>query len=155
GAETAVRPASVRAFCVDGAAVVPLGEAAPTCALSAALKLAIGNRGAYPHVFVVGLQDDHTPRWYLPRPPETKSVAAPERDAGEVPIGAAVRLAVNHHAGPLRVHALFSEAPLDAREVEAAFHALAAKGVSAVDAVELPLARRDVVQRSVLVEVAP
>lgn len=118
GATPGVRPATLRAFCVDGAGQArELSPEAPACPLGGLLELALANQGKYRHVFVVGVQEDLSPRWYSPRPPEERSVEAPPAEEGQVPFGPSIRLAVNHHAGPLVVHALFSDVPLAAADV--------------------------------------
>src|SRR5262249_28633820 len=92
-------------------------------------------------------------KWYAPRPPETASVAAP---AGvDVPLGAAIRLGVNHDPGKVRIYALFSDAPLAASEVEAAAERLRGEHALPSQRESLPLERTDVAQRSVLVDVLP
>jgi hypothetical protein len=66
-----------------------------------------------------------------------------------------VRLAVNHRPGPVRIYALFSDAPVSAAEVEAATAELAKQNVKAEAAEALPLKRKDVLQRSLLIDVEP
>jgi hypothetical protein len=141
------RAAGLRAFCLDGAGVTP------RCTQAAQLRLTVSNGGHFQRVFVVGLDDTHELKWYAPRPPETASVAAP---AGvDVPLGAAVRLGVNHDPGKVRIYALFSDAPLAAGEVEAAAERLRASHALPSQRETLPLDRKDVVQKSVMIDVTP
>ncbi len=153
------RNAGLRAFCLMKDQVQPLdpnGKAAPRCDRAAQLKLAVSNSGGFKNLFLVGMDGEHELKWYAPRPPETESVAAPLESAGaDVPIGASVRLAVNHRPGPVRIFALFSDAPVSAKEVEAATEELAKKNVTAEKADALPLKREDVLQRSLLIDVEP
>jgi hypothetical protein len=160
------RPATLRAFCLDGDKVQPLDPLsppgttalkafAPKCALNAQLKLAVSNPGKYQRVFLVGVDADRSPKWYAPRPPESESVAAPQPKEGEpsgpTPIGASIRLGVNHDAGALRIYALFSDKPVTTAEVEAALSTVS-PSTRVADLEALPLVRPDVVQRSLLVE---
>jgi hypothetical protein len=149
------RQAGLRAFCLDGDKVVPLDQKGPQpgrCERNAQLKLAVSNPGSYKSVFLVGMDDDHTPKWYAPKPPVDQSVPAP---AGiqDTPVGGAVRLQVNHGPGRVRIFALFSDKPVRAPEVESAVDELAKRHVSAQEAEALPLRRPDVLQRSLLVDV--
>jgi hypothetical protein len=157
--KTVERSAGLRAFCLDRdqvQALDPKGPAAPRCERSAQLKLAVSNPGGFQHLFLVGMDGEHDLKWYAPRPPETASVAAPKDTQGiDVPVGASVRLAVNHRAGPVRIYALFSDAPVTAAEVEAATQELEKQHVKAEAAGELPLKRKDVLQRSLLIDVMP
>lgn len=160
------RPASLRAFCLDGDKVQPLdplmppGAAAlkafaPKCAVTSQLKLAVSNPGKFQRVFLVGVDAARDLKWYAPRPPEAESVVAPQPKEGEpgaVPIGASIRLGVNHDAGALRIFALFSDKPVTTTEVEAAVAELGKRGGRVADIEALPLVRPDVVQRSLLVE---
>jgi hypothetical protein len=141
------RSAGLRAFCLDGAGVTP------RCARAAQLRLTVSNGGRFQRVFLVGLDDALELKWYAPRPPEAASVPAP---AGvDVPLGAAVRLGVNHDPGKVRIYALFSDAPLTAAEVEAAADRLRVAHVRPSEREALPLERADVVQKSVVVDVLP
>ena len=151
------RQAGLRAFCLSRENVLALDAKAPElpmCDRSDQLKLTVTNPGAYKSVFLVGMDDDHAPKWYAPRPPEVASVPAP---AGSVdaPVGGAVRLAVNHSAGRVRIFALFSDKPVQATEVESAIDELARRHVTATGAEALPLRRPDVLQRSLLVDIHP
>lgn len=156
GGPPAVRAATIHAFCLSSEADFALDRArAPACSLSAQLKLSVGNPGDHRFLFLVGVQDDYAPRWYAPRPPETQSTTAPAPQDGEVPFGSATRLAVNHRPGALRIYGLFSDAPLSGAEVSAAIEALSKSDTPLDRADALPLARSDVTQRSVLVEISP
>ena len=153
------RLAGLRAFCLDGSEVHPLepkGPALPACARSGELKLAVSNPGKFARVFLVGMDGSHALKWYAPRPPATESVLAPAGgEAVDAPVGATVRLAVNHQTGPVRIYALFSDRPVKASEVEAASRELARRGVRTEDAASLPIPRPDVLQRSLLIDVQP
>jgi hypothetical protein len=144
GAAAGERPAGLRAFCLDGSGVTP------RCSQAAQLRLTVSNGGHYQRVFVVGLDETGELKWYAPRPPETTSVPAP---AGvDVPLGAAVRLGVNHDPGKVRIYALFSDNPLSAEEIEAAAERV--RGAR-VQPETLPLVRKDVAQKSVTIDVTP
>jgi hypothetical protein len=159
------RMAGLRLFCLTGdkvEALDPKGNAAPKCARSSQMKLAVSNPGKFQRVFLVGVDNEHALKWYAPRPPETESVAAPDTskaaaETPDVPVGATIRLHVNHDPGPIRVYALFSDAPVKSSEVEAATKEFAAKkvAVTAPEAEVLPLKRPDVLQRSLVIDVGP
>jgi len=155
------RAAGLRAFCLVGDKVQsldPTGATPPRCDRAGQLKLAVSNPGKFNKVFLVGLDDDHELKWYAPRPPETESVAAPlGTDTVDVPVGATVRLVVNHQAGPVRIYALFSDKTIKSAEVEAASQELKKRAVKPADkeAEALPLKRTDVLQRSLLIDVQP
>jgi hypothetical protein len=159
GAPASERQAGLRAFCIHDKveALDPKGKETPRCERSAQLKLAVSNPGGYKSVFLVGMDDDHAPKWYAPRPPQAESVPAPpmSKDQSEQPVGSAVRLAVNHGPGKVRIFALFSDKPVRAAEVESAVDELARRHVAAGDAEALPLRRPDVLQRSLLVDIQP
>jgi hypothetical protein len=155
------RAAGLRAFCLTGdkvQALDPTGTSTPRCDRKGQLKLAVSNPGKYNKVFLVGLDADHELKWYAPRPPETESVAAPlGTETVDVPVGATVRLVVNHQAGPVRIYALFSDKTIKATEVEAASQELKKRAVKPADkeAEALPIKRSDVLQRSLLIDVQP
>ena len=109
------------------------------------------------------MDDDHAPKWYAPKPlpreaqalnPVIESVPAPN-GVQDTPVGGAVKLGVNHGPGRVRIFALFSDKPVRAPEVEAAVDELAKRHVTAQEAEALPLRRPDVLQRSLLVDIAP
>jgi hypothetical protein len=154
---TDARQAGLRAFCLEGEKVQALdakGTLPPRCDRSSQLKLAVSNPGNYRSVFLVGMDDDHAPKWYAPTPPAAESVSAPA-GVSETPVGGAVRIAVNHGPGRVRIFALFSDKPIRTPEVESAVDELAKRHVTAAEAAALPLHRADVLQRSLLVEIAP
>lgn len=155
GLPAEARQAGLRAFCLEGDKVQPLeskGTQPPRCDRASQLKLAVSNPGSYKSVFLVGMDDDHAPKWYAPRPPLAESVPAP---AGiqDQPVGGAVKIGVNHGPGRVRIFALFSDKPVRAPEVESAVDELAKRHVTAQEAEALPLRRPDVLQRSLLVDV--
>lgn len=123
------------------------------CSLAAALNLVVGNGGRFRHVFAVGLDDRAVIHWYLPRPPDVVSAVAPLGDNRG--LGAPIPLAPDHVAGKLRVYALFSDAPLSAQEVTAATAELKAQQRLPSMLEKLPLARGDVLQTSVALDVTP
>ena len=149
------RVAGVRVFCLEGAAVRALSAAndkTQTCPRGANLRFTANNSGAYRFLFLIGVDGQHAIKWYAPRPPGTQSELSPGVAAREEPVGRTLRLAVNHDAGPLRVYALFSDEPIQTREIEAAVGQLQA---GAVPPASLPLPRGDVHQASVLVRITP
>jgi hypothetical protein len=127
----------------------PMGT--PSCNRSAQLKLAVSNRGGFRKLFLVGVDEERNIKWYAPRPPQSESVDAPVGDV-DVPVGSAVRLEVNHDPGSVRVYALFSDEPLMSAEVERAIASLPPIGPLPE---ALPLARTDVLQRSILFDITP
>jgi hypothetical protein len=143
GGSTSPARAGVRAFCLDKSGVTP------RCDRDSLLRLTVSNGGGFPYLFLVGLDDALALKWYAPRPPATASVAAPS--GSDVPVGDAVRLGVNHDPGRVHVYALFSQTPIDARDIEAAVAQLSARGQK--PPAELPLARSDVTQQSVVLDV--
>jgi hypothetical protein len=150
-AVSGARTAGLQAFCMTDD--VPLRELTPSgsrCALSAQLKLAITNPAGYFWVFLVGVDDAYDVLWYVPRPPATQSV--PAIAAG--PIGGAIKLGFNHVPGPLRIYALFSDAPLSAEAVTEAVVTLKATGQRPSATPTLPIAGAPG-QRSLLVELDP
>jgi hypothetical protein len=123
------------------------------CSSRAELRLFVSNAGRFRHVFAVGLDDRFVLHWYAPRPPDVVSAVAPTVSAArELPLGAPIALA-DHVAGPLRVFALFSDAPLSAQELTAATAELRSQQRVPSTLQSLPLARGDVLQKSVLVSV--
>ena len=155
------RSAGLRAFCLVGDKVEALNQKdtkPPRCARSAQLKLAVSNTGKYSKVFLVGLDKDYDLKWYAPRPPETESVAAPApgmtaETTVETPVGASVRLVVNHGPGMTRIYGLFSDKPITVAEVEAAAKTAKDKKVGLSDLFALPINRPDVLQRSLLIDI--
>jgi hypothetical protein len=147
GVASPARTAGVRAFCIAAKGV------SERCARDQQLRLTVSNAGKFQRVFVVGFDDEWSPKWYAPRPPDEQSVAAP---AGvDVQIGPPVRIGVNHEVGKTRIFALFSDTPLTAAEVEAAAARAQQRSLkpSALDT--LPLERKDVTQKSVVLDVEP
>jgi hypothetical protein len=170
GAKPTERVAGLRAFCLSGdkvEALDPKGPMPPACPRASQLKLAVSNPGRYARVFLVGMDKDHALKWYAPRPPAPdtagahppfESVPAPVgTETVDVPVGASVRLVVNHDPGPVRIYALFSDQPVQATEVQSASQVLAQRKVpvSSKEAETLPIKRPDVLQRSLLVDVEP
>jgi hypothetical protein len=147
GSASAARAAGLRAFCLDDRGVTP------RCARASVLRLTVSNSGRFPYVFLVGVDDQWALKWYAPRPPAEVSIRAP--DGVDVPVGPAVRLGVNHDPGKVRIYALFSDAPLPSSEIEAAVEELRRLERRPSQEETLPLARGDVLQRSVLVDVQP
>jgi hypothetical protein len=147
GARGGDRRAGVRAFCLDANGVTP------RCTQKSQLRLTVSNTDKLRYVFVFGLDEEHAIKWYAPRPPETMSVAAPP--GNDVPLGDGVRLGVNHDPGPVRVYALFSNAPVSTAEVQSAVERLRAEKRAPSRATSLPLQRNDVVQDSVTFDVSP
>jgi hypothetical protein len=158
------RSAGLRAFCLVGDKVEALDQKdtkPPRCARSAQLKLAVSNTGKYSKVFLVGLDKDYDLKWYAPRPPETESVNAPapgqDKETAETtvetPVGASVRLVVNHGPGVTRIFGIFSDKPVTVAEVEAAAKTAKDKKVGLSDLYALPFSRTDVLQRSLLIDI--
>lgn len=139
------RTAGLRVFCIAGDGVTP------HCAREDQLKLTVSNAGKFQRVFLVGLDDEWSPKWYAPRPPEIESVPAP--DGVDVPVGPAIRLGVNHDPGKVRVYAIFSDAPVTSQEIEAAAERMRQQGKTPSQVEALPLMRTDVVQKSVVIDV--
>jgi hypothetical protein len=129
------RPA-LRALCVRAGRIVPppalvAGEREPLdarCLEDDELQLVLTAPSRQDHLLVVGLLEaaDGTRRelHYFPVPPTGLSGPAPH-GAVDLPLGESVRLEVNHAPGRLRILALFSSDPIDARTV---FAYLAAAG---------------------------
>jgi len=125
----------IKAFCVRGGSVLPtprLRSGATTvaarCDLGDELQLALTHTAGFAHLLVIGdLRDaasgEHTLTWYHPAPPTGSSGDAPTGVVDEV-LGQSRRLNVNHRAGLLRVVAVFSRAPVEARRVHAKLRAL-------------------------------
>lgn len=121
----------LRAFCIRSPggtsllvqSVVPSDPAAPekltSCGLGDVMKFAYTNRSSLPYLFLVGLDERYALKWYEPHPPRTASVEV-KRDAVDETIPRAVRIGVNHQAGALRLYAIFSARPLEAKAIEAA-----------------------------------
>jgi hypothetical protein len=153
----AERQVALRAFCLTEREVTALDPAAvpPRCSTTAQLKLAATNHSRRTHLFLVGVDGEHAIKWYAPHPPATESIVFQPGPAVDEPVGAAIRIGVNHRAGPLRIYGLFSDAPISADEVRGAVNALEKSRVAIDRASELPLGRRDVEAVSLLVEIAP
>jgi hypothetical protein len=147
GGRPAERAAGLRAFCLDQSGVTP------RCTRASQLKLTVSNGGGFGRVFLVGVDDQWNLKWYAPRPPELASVPAPV--GVDQPVGAAVRVGVNHDPGKVRIYALFSDTPVSASEIEAAAAALGRDHKLPSAEAVLPIGRGDVVQKSVVVNVEP
>jgi hypothetical protein len=140
GSLAPLRPhlAAVRAFCVRrGSVVPPPPRSASTdpdarCRLDDELQLMITHTARYPQLLVIGdLEEASGERrllWYYPVPPTGESTAAPQGLAAPHPLGRAIRLAVNHRPGRLRIVAVFSRAPLRAETIFAYLRALPDRG---------------------------
>lgn len=126
----------LKAFCVRDGQVLPSPPLtarsalalAARCRLGDELQLALTHTAGFSHLLVVGdLVDarsgEHTLTWYHPTPPTGRSGGAPTGVIDEV-LGQSRRLSVNHEPGLLRVVAVFSRAPLLAREIHAALRSL-------------------------------
>jgi hypothetical protein len=153
----AERTIAVRAFCLTDQAVTALDPATqpPRCPATAQLKLTATNHGRHTQLFVVGVDSAYRIKWYAPRPPQTASVPLAASGATDEPVGAAIRIGVNHRPGPLRIYGLFSDRPVFADEVRSAVGDLEGRQVPIDRAVELPLSRDDVEALSLLVEIVP
>jgi hypothetical protein len=148
--------AGLRAFCLYNDVVRPLEDepnaTLPQCSAANLLKLTYTNRAGYEELFLVGVDEKYEVKWYEPRPPSTLSV--PLTRGVDQPIAGAIRLGVNHEAGPVRIFALFAHAPIAAREVEDAVAELKRSATNIREVPKLPLSDRDdVLQRSVIFEV--
>lgn len=147
--------AGIRAFCLAGKSIrelTPSSAGSPGgCPANGTLKLAYTNRSELSYLFLVGIDAAHRLLWYEPAPPRETSIAI-ERRAEPAPIGRAVRLAINHRAGALRVFGIFSARPIARRDVQRAVESLGADEWTALLAGKKLLPIDDTVQRSVLVE---
>ncbi len=134
-ARSAQRVLGLRAFClrqlpglpaqVTGLAPVTdpasgsASTSSTTCGISDILKFAYTNHSELPYLFLVGLDEKLAIKWYEPHPPARTSLKV-RADVVDEPLPRAVRLAVNHTAGQLRLYALFSARPVTAEQVEQA-----------------------------------
>lgn len=110
----------VIAFCVErsggdvrfsGPDDAPFGVV--SCPVDGELKLAIRNEGQpRSHVAFFGVHEDGSLEWYGPSPADPSPVSV-EPAEGIVPVGETIRLNVNHHPGAVRIHALFTDEPVD------------------------------------------
>ena len=110
----------VEVFCVErgasgelgfrGRADAPMG--ALSCPTSGELKLAHGDPGARTYVAMFGATRDGRLHWYGPSAAAPQAIVAKRAPRELWGFGESIRLGVNHSAGPVRVHALFSSAPL-------------------------------------------
>jgi hypothetical protein len=123
------------------------------CSQKAQLRLFVSNGGRFRHVFAVGLDDRFGLHWYAPRPPDVVSAVAPA--GADQPLGAPLSLAPDFAAGPLRIFALFSDAPLSAQELTSVTAELKVLARAPSTLQSLPLPRGDVLQKSALVELTP
>jgi hypothetical protein len=140
----------LRAFCIrapGGASplvqsVLPTDPAAPekltSCGLGDVMKFAYTNRSSLPYLFLVGLDERYAVKWYEPHPPRTASVEV-KTDAVDETIPRAVRIGVNHQAGALRLYAIFSARPLEAKAIEAAAARVKKAGQPVAKLAALPL----------------
>jgi hypothetical protein len=164
GSGAAAPSVGLRAFCirkvdglpqVTGLAPALPGEAGPltACRLDDVLKFAYTNRSDLGFLFILGVDDKYRIKWYEPHPPQRASVAA-RRDAVDEPLPRAVRLAVNHQGGQLRLFALFSAQPLSASAVERAVERARAAKTPLTKLASLPVDGA-AEQRSILVRLVP
>jgi hypothetical protein len=149
-----------RAFCISklaGLAPQVTGlQPDGACRTSDVLKFAYTNRARkpLPYLFLVGVDEKHRIKWYEPHPPARHSVAI-KSDIADEPIERAVRLAVNHQAGQLRIFALFSQKPIEADAIERTVAELAKRGTSIAKLAELPGQPADCLQQSLLIKLEP
>jgi hypothetical protein len=112
-------------FCVerDGGDVSFRGRAESEfatvrCPVGAEIKFAVSNPDPdLRHVALFGIASDHTLYWYGPSPAAPAEVTI-ERSEKLQPIGETIRLQVNHEPGTVRVVGLFTERPMEYRDVE-------------------------------------
>jgi hypothetical protein len=158
----------LRAFCIRSTpvgappivqSVLPSDPAAPaeklaptSCGLGDVLKFAYTNRSGLPYLFLCGLDERYAVKWYEPHPPRTAS-AEVKKDAVDQTIPRAVKINVNHQAGGLRLFAIFSARPIEAREIEAAAARAKRAKTPFAGLVALPLGT-EVEQRSLLLKLA-
>jgi anti-sigma factor RsiW len=156
-----VSPVGLRAFClrkVDSlpqpqiTALAPSESGPATCRLDGLLKFAYTNRSTLGFLFLVGVDESYRIQWYEPHPPRQRSVAL-RRDVVDEPLSRAVRLAVNHTAGTLRIFALFSSSPLPKQEIERAVARARTARTPLSKLAALPLGQ--VEQHSVMVRLVP
>ena len=91
------------------------------CRLDDELQLTLTHTAGFEQLLVLGLQEGARQEgarrtWYFPVPPDGRSGAVP-RDVAQEPLGQAIRLAVNHRPGPLRLFAVFSHSTLQADQL--------------------------------------
>ena len=83
-------------------------------------------RGGY--LMILGLQkNETTPLWYYPDYGKDRSIPI-RGETVDTPLGDGIRLAINHHKGPLRIVALFSDMPVSTTVVESAASKLRQQG---------------------------
>ena len=154
------RASTFRAFCVIPGAVLPLDPGPtsgtpPRCGRAMQLRFTVTNSGGFRHVFLAGLDEGHSLKWYFPRPPARESVLAPPSGVVDAPLDRVIRVGVNHPVGLVRIFALFSDQPVRVAEVEAAARGMAERRLPIATAHELLVGRADVRQRSLLLRVTP
>jgi hypothetical protein len=91
------------------------------CSKDGELKLAHkAPEHPFTHIAVFGVDRRGELKWYGPSPASRDAVEISEHKvAGTLhPVGESIRLGVNHKAGKVRVHALFSNQPLDYDRLE-------------------------------------
>ncbi len=148
-----VRASALRAFCLNASGVASLGPSG-SCGIGDRLKLSISNSGKFSHLFLVGMQADHEPRWYAPVPPETASISV-ATTVGDTPVGGAVQLSVNHEPGTLRIFSIWSDSPVQSSEIETAMETLKRENRTVKESERLPLLRADLTQQSFVIEITP
>ncbi len=124
----------LRVFCIDKQSTPPVRElvadaaqastsakvtsSVPSCSLRATLRFAYTNRSELSKLFLVGVDAASRPLWYAPVPPGHESIDVVKGVDKALP--RAVRLAVNHKPGLMRVYAVFSKKALISKDVRAA-----------------------------------
>lgn len=120
---------SLALFCVTregGDGVVFRGErefpfGVLACSKDSELKLAHETpTHRFTHVAVFGIDHRGELKWYGPSPASRDAVEVSDKIVASKlrPIGESIRLGVNHEPGKIRVHALFSDQPLDYGKLE-------------------------------------
>jgi hypothetical protein len=149
----------LRAFCIQRIAglpqvsgLVPAEGAVPSCRTADVIKFAYTNHAQLGYLFLVGVDDKYAIKWYEPHPPERRSVKV-KSGASDEPLARAVRLAVNHRPGQLRVFALFSARPIGAEQIEQAVAQARKRRTPLATLVELPVPGS--LQQSLLLRLQP
>lgn len=107
------------------------------------------------YLMLFGLQEStKLPLWYYPNWDEEKSISISGNQVDK-PLGDGIVLSVNHRAGPLRIVSLFSDEPIDVKEVEEAVRMLREYGNLMNPDIPLPLNKKKdrVIEHSALVSI--